>query len=458
MKKLLLCSITIFIVLSLSCICFADGGGPSFAAFKALVTAENGTVYYDDLWSGTPIPNPIEYNTQINVLDSAYKDDVEYYAFIFPEEDAGDYGWYDKIKYIYIDDVAVDRVNTSIDDYIIHEQGSSMYAFAKDGIKIREFAVDNATVLGTIPLGTYFYGRRVAGVRGVTSYGEDTPWYYINYNNIKGFVYENYEGIGYSSDDDKELLLYKTQYLYSGPEKNEDDRLIEIPKNTIIRPIAYRGGYVFYVEYKGFKGFLFDVAYNRSTDYVIVWHEGANLYEEPDPSSEILESDIPVDTIMKSDWKNDNWRRVVYNGKTGWVKTTGSTLEYLVNNEEQEDSWYVTEKYLSRYVSSYSTDEYNELAFKYEEQQKGAVEPQEDSGEEIVYESPISLDSGSRYESGEIVDTSKEEIEFVPSESMMDQINREFLQKVIIGLSIAIILCVTALVSLVLINKKKKNK
>ena len=456
MKKLFLCLVTILMILSLSCVCFADGEGPSFASFKAYVSKEGGADYYTSFWSENPTIGHIDYNTSINVLDSTYKDNIEYYAFILPEEDDGNYDWYDKIKYINSDDIDVDS-SLSIEDYEINNEGTSLYSFDRNGTKIYEFAIDTSDVLGTIPLGTSFYARSVDGIKGVTSYGGGTPWYFINYNNIKGFVSNEMSDIGFSQKYSDEILITKTQFMYKYVEQDENDKLIEIPKNTILRPIANKWEQVYYIEYKGFKGFVFNVANNRSTDMLIVWDDRATLYSEPDDQSEVLEASIPVDTILKAEWERYSWYKVNYNGKSGWIKATSYSLESILEDKYNERRWLEEDGEFTRYVSSYSTDEYNDLVIRYEEQQRNGfvAAPVE---EEITYESPEDIDSGNKVVSGEIVDTSQEEIEFEPSTSLMDQINKEFLRKVIIGLAVAIILCITALGTVVLINKKKKNK
>ena len=93
--------------------------------------------------------------------------------------------------------------------------------------------------------------------------------------------------------------------------------------------------------------------------YIKVFHDGAVLYSEPDDNSEILE-EIPIETILKADWEDAPWFRVMYNGKIGWVKAFVCDYRYSPEKEDSQYDWYVNKlHYYSQAISSYLTDEYN---------------------------------------------------------------------------------------------------
>ena len=467
MKKIYLC-LGIILSLSFLCnICFADGGGPSFAGYRALISNEDGADYYDD-WPGSnaKISGTLPYHTKIEVLEQYEINSVDYAAILISDEKTED--WYSQVKYVKQDDVIYDKDFMSEDSYRISDNSEYLYCFEPEGTPVRELAIGESDVVGTIPFGKTFIAKRVFSVKDVESFGEgeETLWWYISYSNIKGFISSYSTKLGTVDENSTRTFAYKDQPLYKyADEKSEE--LITIPKDTrlYVYGKVYNYSSVYYVYYKGKYGFVFDTTTNKSEDYVEVCTKGAKIYEEPDNDSQVLFDDVPVGVVLKADWKTwGQYERVEYNGYYGWIKCASS---YEKNN--LNDKYYVESNINSIYVGAsedgYSSLEQRYLArFKEQPKEPEEINEQDISGENAQLIDPNNAFNPEEKNVQEIINnsnTENEDLEIIieqETEKAVQKVKEEYLRVVIIAVSCVIILLISMIVTIVLFNKKMKER
>ncbi|XRG78468.1 SH3 domain-containing protein [Rossellomorea sp. GAMAL-10_SWC] len=226
-----------------------------------------------------------------------------------------------KTGYVYINNFT--KVNE-----VKYETTSTAYYFTK--------AVTNlyATPDATKPVVT-----TVNGDNGFASTQKATDlvgkiWYRINYNGKN--LYVKSEDVSANSFTTFTTTKYKAlnaTYLYESF-GNASKQLIQIPKDTVI-PISKKIGNWYSVSYKGVNGYVRTADFGKSdvvtitniTDTTYITTSELNLRQTYDTSSALL-TVIPVNMVlMATDKTSNNWYKVSYNGKTGYV--SGSYIKQV---------------------------------------------------------------------------------------------------------------------------------
>ena len=229
--------------------------------------------------------------------------------------------WYNvtlngKTGYVYINNFT--KVNE-----IKYETTSTAYYFTK--------AVTNlyATPDATKPVVT-----TVNGDNGFASTQKATDlvgkiWYRINYNGQN--LYVKSEDVTTNSFTTFTTTKYKAlnaTYLYESF-GNASKQLIQIPKDTVI-PISKKIGNWYSVTYNDVNGYVRAADFGKSdvvtitniTDTTYITTSELNLRQTYDASSPLL-TVIPVNMVLiATDKTSNNWYKVSYNGKTGYVSGT----------------------------------------------------------------------------------------------------------------------------------------
>ncbi|PFH85625.1 SH3 domain-containing protein [Bacillus sp. AFS088145] len=234
--------------------------------------------------------------------------------------------WYNvtlngKTGYVYINNFT--KVNE-----IKYETTSPAYYFTK--------AVTNlyATPDATKPVVT-----TVNGDNGFTSTQKATDlvgkiWYRINYNGQNLYVKsEDVTANSFTTFTTTNYKALNSTYLYESF-GNASKQLIQIPKDTVI-PISKKIGNWYSVSYNGVNGYVRALDFGKSdvvtitniTDTTYITTSELNIRQTYDASSPLL-TVIPVNMILiATDKASNNWYKVSYNGKTGYV--SGSYIKQV---------------------------------------------------------------------------------------------------------------------------------
>ncbi|PGL71474.1 SH3 domain-containing protein, partial [Bacillus sp. AFS055030] len=154
-------------------------------------------------------------------------------------------------------------------------------------------------------------------------------WYQINYNGQN--LYVKSEDVTANSFTTFTATNYKTlnaTYLYESF-GNVSKQLTQIPKDTVIS-ISEKIGDWYRVKYNDINGYVKAVDFEKSdvvtitniTDTTYITTSELNLRQTYDASSPLLIV-IPVNMVLiATDKTSNNWYKVSYNGKTGYVSGT----------------------------------------------------------------------------------------------------------------------------------------
>ncbi|MGG0177965.1 SH3 domain-containing protein [Gottfriedia acidiceleris] len=234
--------------------------------------------------------------------------------------------WYNvslngKTGYVYINNFT--KVNE-----IKYETTSTAYYFTK--------AVTNlyATPDATKPVVT-----TVSADNGFASTQKATDlvgkiWYRINYNGQNLYVKsEDVTANSFTTFTTTNYKALNATYLYQSF-GSASKKLIQIPKDAVI-PISKKIGNWYSVSYNGVNGYVRAVDFGKSdvvtitniTDTTYITTSELNLRQTYNASSPLL-TVIPVNMILiATDKTSNNWYKVSYNGKTGYV--SGSYIKQV---------------------------------------------------------------------------------------------------------------------------------
>ncbi|MFF2877252.1 SH3 domain-containing protein [Gottfriedia sp. NPDC057991] len=225
--------------------------------------------------------------------------------------------------------------------YIVTFNGKTGYVYINNFTKVNEIKYETTstayyftkavTNLYTTPDATKPVVTTVSGDNGFTSTQKATDlvgklWYRINYNGQN--LYVKSEDVTANSFTTLTTTNYKAlnaTYIYElfG---NASKQLIQIPKDTVI-PISKKIGNWYSVTYNGVSGYVRAVDFGKSdvvtitniTDTTYITTSELNIRQTYDASSPLL-TVIPVNMIIiATDKASNNWYKVSYNGKTGYV-------------------------------------------------------------------------------------------------------------------------------------------
>ncbi len=328
-KTLLIICTFIVLTLSIQLVVFADMDGPGIEPYKATISNVNGAKYYD--FQGV-VAGEFKYGDVITVFyEIEDKEKKEVVAQISFSEDYL-YNLYTvNLKDITPLENEAEKVTYSKTDKkeikILNEDGVEIssgpaYAYEKKGI--------------IIPKGEILTGYRSE------NRGGGIPWFYVTYKGTSGWVCELNGAIGYEKEyKDQKLLTPRKTNIYS--DSNYTNVIKTIPANTMITDFLqidpWSQGY--YVNYQNVSGYI-SMGYcavnfpwlNSEEDYLKykVNYPEVKLYKEADTNSEVLIENIPEGTELKYYYAEDiravGWIYTSYENIDGWVFLVEDGFDY----------------------------------------------------------------------------------------------------------------------------------
>ncbi len=402
MKKISL--ICIIFVLFLTTIAFADMGAPEIREYEATPKSVDGAPYYEYVYneetnSGEYVEvGIIEYGKTIIVLHETIEENGEKYGVTDLVDNHKRY----EIK---LDDFYA--VNDIITEE--HDENPTEIRILVNDIQIHNGPAYIYDVVGTIPKDTILNGYRIDN-------GLMNPWLYIEYNGISGWICELNSSIGYYTD---RKLITMCDLSVSGDE-------IAIPNGTIINGYYDTDDWsskVFFT-YED-KDYLVD-KYDFGVEAVDTWfsdgyeikYDNAKMYSSASLESEVVVDNIPNGTVLSIDYieyglRWIGWIYTEYNGVKGWVI-------YFEDERAQEE---------------FLNGEYNVRDVKQDEMKlipdNNDVNKVEENNEpkEVPLDRPIALTTTNE---------------------------KPIVSNTVVYIGIAVIIALTALVIILLVNKKKE--
>ncbi len=228
--------------------------------------------------------------------------------------------------------------------YIVTLNGKTGYVYINNFTKVNEIKYETTstayyftkavTNLYATPDATKPVVTTVNGDNGFASTQKATDlvgkiWYRINYNGKNLYVKsEDVTANSFTTFTTTNYKALNSTYLYESF-GNASKQLIQIPKDTVI-PISKKIGNWYSVSYNGVNGYVRAVDFGKSdvvtitniTDTTYITTSELNLRQSYNASSPLL-TVIPVNMVLiATDKTSNNWYKVSYNGKTGYVSGT----------------------------------------------------------------------------------------------------------------------------------------
>ncbi|WP_176547173.1 SH3 domain-containing protein [Bacillus sp. AFS053548] len=228
--------------------------------------------------------------------------------------------------------------------YIVTLNGKTGYVYINNFTKVNEIKYETTstayyftkavTNLYATPDATKPVVTTVNGDNGFASTQKATDlvgkiWYRINYNGKNLYVKsEDVTANSFTTFTTTNYKALNSTYLYESF-GNASKQLIQIPKDTVI-PISKKIGNWYSVSYKGVNGYVRAADFGKSdvvtitniTDTTYITTSELNLRQSYNASSPLL-TVIPVNMVLiATDKTSNNWYKVSYNGKTGYVSGT----------------------------------------------------------------------------------------------------------------------------------------
>ena len=305
MKKII---ITVVIALSIFLIplnVMADMSAPMIIGYSAVVSNVEGANYYG---YDENIIGKLEYGTEINVN----YEDPTYAHFNFGEE-----AWSNSY-YIKLNDIMAFEDNTPEINEIDLERPKNIKVLVAEGLPIYKGpAYAYGTFETKIPKGVDLVGYYLK------NYGSESPWLYITYNGVSGWICELNGSVGAKPEQDSSIMTAVQIEL-----KGENESII-IPANTIIDNYLTLDmwSFAYYVTYNDVSGYISssDCAWKAREPYNAwdISFSGMKMYEEASRDSEVLINSIPAGVTLTYDYETeiraDGYIHTTYEDKTGWV-------------------------------------------------------------------------------------------------------------------------------------------
>lgn len=186
---------------------------------------------------------------------------------------------------------------------------------------------------------------------------EYTNWYYIETQNVKGWVDE----YSLMIKQNKEYINAVTQKIYKDKDRKEIVGIL--PVNAIIKNPYYanRSSTSYYISYNGIDGYINDELYKKKEGSLTLKYDGI-LYSEKDVNSKkLINNKIKKGKKINYDYINDNmlysyecedddlgycecgysWYHTTIDNKSGWLLTSEKLDEYInsstISPEENMD-------------------------------------------------------------------------------------------------------------------------
>lgn len=297
----------------------ADMGSPMVAPYEVVPASENGAPYYD--YDYDEETEEIVYY-EVGMIPAESKVKVSFEM----EDDGIIYGAFEMAEaYYYInlnDFMKIDttyKIDTEWYDSKVNYKGiilSSEGAEMKKGPSIMYNGIGT-----TIPVG--------AEVQVTVEHGEESPsWVYVTYNGKKGWISILNGAVGLEGDDHEYIEFYKEIDVY---EDLNDENLKRIGSINGYEKIynfyeldAWSFGY--YVEHNGLKGYISDSyrIYEYSEPYEFQFETEVAIRENPNKGAKVLARIPKMEKVKGFKFVETNdepywWYYVEYNGVSGWV-------------------------------------------------------------------------------------------------------------------------------------------
>ncbi len=333
MKKTISIILIVLAMLLMHTTVFADMDAPSVQPYTATVTNADGASYYDyeSYDDGTYYKQylaekgTLPYDTEITINYEEEQDGKMFGRFNIQDGNGNII-----FGLVNLQDITIlneDSLKNYSPDY---NQPFTFKVIKDTGVEIHKGPANAYEVIGkTIPFGTTITGYYF------TEYGT-SPWYYISYQGVVGYICELDGALGQISNNIKSIKTIKETNIY----KNIGDRSYikendkpsgTIPANTIINSFLETDPWdrMFYLTGNGYEGYI--SAYDVAITYQNVYHRvisapegGLVFYENADENSKILAENIPGGTVLvvqyeQYDIRGEGWINVTYDQKSGWI-------------------------------------------------------------------------------------------------------------------------------------------
>ena len=242
--------------------------------------------------------------------------------------------------------ILIDDIMSINDEFVIDENDN--YVGKRDEYAEITILKENGIVMHKGPGSAYSKVGDVItkGTKVKYQYGAGDVWYYVEYNGVKGWICKLNGVVGIKEEEN--MLISKELEI-----KNEDKVVGKIPGNTIINSFysVDPWSWKYYITYNGVSGYIskHDVSllYNK---FDVILKKDKVLYEVADEKSKVLVENIPLNTKLEYEYSLGHnitsWIYVTYNGKTGWVhdpydewsNNEIATLSDDVNNENDSNT------------------------------------------------------------------------------------------------------------------------
>ena len=411
MKKVVLCIIFV-LIMCMSVVC-ADMGGPEIRRYKVTPISIDGAPYYNFSYDSTTQTSSyieagiLPYGTVVEIYYETDQDGIKYGNFTVKQDDG---------RYV------THEVNLA--DMFVAEQSEYFHSEREQDLKVLIHDIDvyngpayGFDIIGTIPIGSDIKGYRIAFMNDNGSLHEESmdPWFYVEYNGIKGWICELGSEVG-SYVDGK--LITKIDLSFSDDE-------VAIPASTIID--GYYATDMWsrnaYVSYNG-NNYIINL-YNcgiNSNEWgenefgYKIEYDSAKLYKSASIESEEL-CTIPKDTVLPVNYIDYDlrwigWVYTEYNGIEGWVV-------FFEDNQALEEFLKGENNYLE-------TEE----------------------GKAQLVETPKEQEKIEEIQNNNVAEV---------TEDNEDSIDPKTLGDIFLYIGIAAIIALTACVTILLINKKKED-
>ena len=328
-KTLLIIVMFVIAILSIPIIAFADMDAPGVEPYKAHISKVEGVEYFD--YTGKAI-GKLNYGDVITVYyEYENHETKELNAdFKLPNDEEG--GMYS----IRIEDIK--PVESKVENLKVSQSNKKELTILKEGgIELSKgpaYVYEKTGVV--IP-----NGEKITGYRS-GEMNSSIPWFYITYKGTTGWICELDGAIGTEKEyEDLKLMMPKESNIY----KNSDytKTIAKIPANTIVTEFLeldpWSQGY--YVTYEGKSGYISmsECANNfpwiegddKTYEYKVNYPE-VKLYKEATTKSEVLIENIPEGEVLRYEYSDDmrsvGWIYTSYNNISGWAFYVEDGLDY----------------------------------------------------------------------------------------------------------------------------------
>lgn len=413
MKKLnlrIILLIVFFITILLTNQSNADMSAPKTYTYKASVSNVNGAQNYEYDWETKTLKviGTFEYGKEINII---YEEELNGEKYGTVGSDTDKYGVIGQVK---LSDIISIEKDFNMNDEDVYVCNLSGVVLTDEGITMHNGPSNSFAKVGqVIPKNTTLNFSKQYGLGG----DESPAWYYTEYQGNKGWVCVLDSVIGFEKGKTTYITPVDVDIM-----KNEQ-KIGTIPANTVIENYydVDMWSSSIYVSHDGVSGFVSigDLASaSVGVSVIITTNKNIMLYQEADHNSKAL-INVPLNTSFTSDWNLGHhyveWAYVTYEGQKGWIH---------VNEEYQDEN------------GNWQTESNATVEYNYTEDENQEFEPENE-------------------ETSNALESNKTDIQHNNTEEKRVGLNG--MQIVIICIIVALIISVTSLVTILLVNKTKKN-